>query len=42
MKELFECQFCGSLYFEDIKDFKEHLECYHKKEFDMIPKNFWN
>ena len=37
-----ECQFCEFVYFDNMKEWKEHLECYHKKEFDMITKSFWN
>jgi len=36
LNELFECQICGLIFFENMKDLKEHLKCYHPKEFDLL------
>jgi len=40
MITLIECQICDfDIYFDNMKDFEEHLECYHKKEFEMLSEN---
>jgi|TARA_R110000796_G_scaffold166628_1_gene283555 hypothetical protein len=36
IKELYECQLCEEIYFSTYEELKEHLKCYHPKEFEML------
>ncbi len=36
--EAFECQLCEEIYFKTFEALKDHLECYHPREFDMLKK----
>ena len=36
IREIFECQLCEEIYFKDFKTLKDHLKCYHPREFDML------
>jgi hypothetical protein len=36
IRELYECQLCEEIYFSTYEALKEHLKCYHPKEFEML------
>ena len=36
IREAWECQLCEYVYFNDFQTLKEHLKCYHPKEFEML------
>jgi len=40
MIKLLECQVCEGIYFKTTKSYANHLECYHKELFNLLPKDF--
>jgi hypothetical protein len=38
IRECWECQLCEEIYFKTFAGLKEHLKCYHIREYNMLDK----